>query len=132
LVKEIQIGESAVKIVYKIDSPPFVQAPEGGVLLHCWRRVEAATRTQTSDAKNTTIVGIKQHRSCDHGSPRSQGGVLPKWHGKCGKMYAVWGAPPPGRICRNWLENKELGCEAAALGRWHGFAPRCISMFPVR
>jgi len=45
LVKEIEIGESAVKIVYRIDSPPFVQAPEGGVSLHCWWRVEAATQS---------------------------------------------------------------------------------------
>jgi site-specific DNA recombinase len=38
LVKQIEIGEQAVKIVYKIDSLPFAQAPDGGVLQHCPRR----------------------------------------------------------------------------------------------
>lgn len=38
LVKQIEIGEQDVKIVYKVDSLPFVQAPEKGVLQHCLRR----------------------------------------------------------------------------------------------
>jgi len=38
LVKQIEIGDAAVKVVYRIDSLPFVQAPEGGVLQHCLRR----------------------------------------------------------------------------------------------
>jgi site-specific DNA recombinase len=41
LVKHIEIGVEAVKIVYRIDSFPFAQAPEGGVMQHCWWR-EAA------------------------------------------------------------------------------------------
>ena len=39
LVKQIEIGEQAVRIVYKIDGLPFAQAPERGVLQHCPRRV---------------------------------------------------------------------------------------------
>lgn len=39
LVKQIEIGEQTVKIVYKIDSLPFAQASDGGVLQHCPRRV---------------------------------------------------------------------------------------------
>jgi site-specific DNA recombinase len=36
LVKQIEIGPEGVKVVYRIDSLPFVQAPERGVLPHCW------------------------------------------------------------------------------------------------
>jgi site-specific DNA recombinase len=36
LVKQIEIGTEGVKVVYRIDSLPFVQAPERGVLQHCW------------------------------------------------------------------------------------------------
>jgi site-specific DNA recombinase len=44
LIKQMEIGEQAVKVVYKIDSLPFAQAPEGGILQHCWWRVDDATR----------------------------------------------------------------------------------------
>jgi len=38
LIKQIEIGEQTVKVVYKVDSLPFVQAPERGGLQHCpWR-----------------------------------------------------------------------------------------------
>ena len=38
LVKQIEIGEQAIKIVYRIDSLPFASAPERGILQHCsWR-----------------------------------------------------------------------------------------------
>jgi site-specific DNA recombinase len=36
LVKQIEISEQAIRVVYKIDSVPFAQAPEGGILQHCW------------------------------------------------------------------------------------------------
>ncbi len=38
LVKQIEIGEQTVKVVYKVDSLPFAQAPERGGLQHCPRR----------------------------------------------------------------------------------------------
>jgi site-specific DNA recombinase len=41
LVKQIEIGSEGVKVVYRIDSLPFVQAPERGVLQHCWRGVQS-------------------------------------------------------------------------------------------
>jgi site-specific DNA recombinase len=48
LVKQIEIGNESVKVVYRIDSLPFVQAPERGVLQHCCRGeasgLAAATR----------------------------------------------------------------------------------------
>ena len=37
MVRRIEIAEEAVKVVYRIDNFPFVPAPEGGVLQHCWR-----------------------------------------------------------------------------------------------
>ena len=43
LVKQIEIGEQNVKVVYKVDSLPFAQAPERGRLQHCpWREFELA------------------------------------------------------------------------------------------
>ena len=44
LVKQIEIHEENVKIVYRIDSLPFASAPEGGVLQYCWWRVPALNR----------------------------------------------------------------------------------------
>lgn len=41
LVKQIEIGEQTVKVVYKVDSLPFAQAPERGGLQYCPRRAEA-------------------------------------------------------------------------------------------
>jgi len=58
LVKQIEIGEQTVKVVYKVDSLPFVQAPERGVLQHCPRREKRKTpragplRTCISPAEN--------------------------------------------------------------------------------
>jgi site-specific DNA recombinase len=44
LVKEVQVGTESVKIVYRVDPPPFVQAPsEGGSLQDCWRRAFTLT-----------------------------------------------------------------------------------------
>ena len=44
LVKQIEIHEENVKIVYRIDSLPFAPAPEGGVLQHCWWRERGRDR----------------------------------------------------------------------------------------
>ena len=38
LVKAIEIGEGAVKVVFRVNPPPFESRPEGGVLQHCWGR----------------------------------------------------------------------------------------------
>jgi len=43
LVKRIEICSEEVKVVYRIDSLPFAQAPKGGVLQHCLRRGQPAT-----------------------------------------------------------------------------------------
>lgn len=45
LIKHIEIGEEDVKIVYRVDSLPFVQTPEKGVLQHCLRREHPCWRT---------------------------------------------------------------------------------------
>jgi site-specific DNA recombinase len=44
LVKQIEIHEENVKIVYRIDSLPFAPAPEGGVLQYCWWRERGRDR----------------------------------------------------------------------------------------
>jgi site-specific DNA recombinase len=44
LVKQIEIGEQIVKVVYKVDNLPFAQAPERGRLQHCPRRESAKSR----------------------------------------------------------------------------------------
>ena len=43
LVKQIEIGREAVKVVYRIDRLPFVQAPEGALLQHCLRRAQSGS-----------------------------------------------------------------------------------------
>jgi site-specific DNA recombinase len=42
LVKHIEIGDEDVKVIYRVDGLPFVQAPEKGLLQHCLRREIAA------------------------------------------------------------------------------------------
>jgi site-specific DNA recombinase len=37
LVKRIEVGDEQVRIVYRVSTVPFVEAPEGGVLQHCHR-----------------------------------------------------------------------------------------------
>jgi len=38
LIKEVQVGRQSVRIVYRVDPPPFAQAPrDGGCLQDCWR-----------------------------------------------------------------------------------------------
>ena len=38
LVKQIEVGEESVRVVYRVPPPPFVQAPEKGRLQYCLRR----------------------------------------------------------------------------------------------
>ncbi|MCP4599562.1 MAG: recombinase family protein [Proteobacteria bacterium] len=39
LVKQIEIGEEEVKLVYRVDNLPFAQTPEKGFVQHCSKRV---------------------------------------------------------------------------------------------
>jgi site-specific DNA recombinase len=41
LVKHIEIGDEDVKVIYRVDGLPFVQAPEKGLLQHCLRRAQS-------------------------------------------------------------------------------------------
>jgi site-specific DNA recombinase len=38
LVKQIEVDDEVVRVVYRVTPPPFVQAPEKGLLQHCLRR----------------------------------------------------------------------------------------------
>jgi site-specific DNA recombinase len=49
LVKQVEIGTEGVKVVYRIDSLPFAQAPERGVLQHCWWSVCSTKCSRTRD-----------------------------------------------------------------------------------
>jgi len=40
LVKRIEVGNNAIRIVYRISPPPFVKAPAGGILEHCGSLLE--------------------------------------------------------------------------------------------
>ena len=42
LVKQIEVGEESVRVVYRVPAPPFVQAPERGLLQDCSRRKKPA------------------------------------------------------------------------------------------
>ncbi|MDX9818090.1 MAG: hypothetical protein RBT16_04205 [Desulfococcus multivorans] len=39
LVKQIEVGEESVRVVYRVPPPPFVQTPEQGRLQECLRRI---------------------------------------------------------------------------------------------
>jgi len=56
LVKQIEMGTEGVKVVYRVDSLPFAQAPERGILQHCCRSeasgLAAATRPDSSPVLN--------------------------------------------------------------------------------
>jgi len=42
LVKQIEVGEESVRVVYRVPPPPFVQAPEKGRLQDCLRRANTS------------------------------------------------------------------------------------------
>ena len=52
LVKRIEVGNNAIRIVYRVSPPPFVKAPVGGILEHCGSVLE----TSLPDAAATLIV----------------------------------------------------------------------------
>jgi site-specific DNA recombinase len=67
LVKQVEIGDEAAKVVYRIDSLPFAQAPKGGVLQHCLRREWATLGDATVPVRGLrraafTILGPFHHR----------------------------------------------------------------------
>jgi site-specific DNA recombinase len=64
LVKQIEIGSEGVKVVYRIDSLPFVQAPERGVLQHCWRG-DAVGFGDVHPLHRLGTVGLVPQRSLD-------------------------------------------------------------------
>ena len=70
LVKQIEIGDAAVKVVYRIDSLPFVQAPEGGVLQHCLRRAVSAHGQPVLSAVHPGLEEVRARRPT--GGPRGQ------------------------------------------------------------
>ena len=44
LVKRVEIGKEAVRVIYRISPAPFDQGPHGGRSQHCWRRGDSALR----------------------------------------------------------------------------------------
>jgi site-specific DNA recombinase len=38
LVKQIELSDEQIRIVYRVSTVPFVNAPNGGVVLDCWKR----------------------------------------------------------------------------------------------
>ena len=59
LVKQIEVGQEAVRIIYRVNPPPFVQAPEKGLLQHCLRRGDSPLR----DASFASGLEDKLHQS---------------------------------------------------------------------
>ncbi len=66
LVKQIEIGSEGVKVVYRIDSLPFVQAPERGVLQHCWWGERSALRDATVVVRSLRRAMLAILRVFDH------------------------------------------------------------------
>jgi len=63
LVKQIEIGDEAVKVVYRIDSLPFVQAPEGGILQHCRRRYNTSHNVAKHPITMEAVISRAQLRA---------------------------------------------------------------------
>jgi len=40
LVKQIEVGDDQVRIVYRVNAVPFVKAPTGGIAQDCWKRAD--------------------------------------------------------------------------------------------
>ena len=40
LVKRIEVGVEAIRVVYRIGAVPFVEAPDGGISQDCWKRAD--------------------------------------------------------------------------------------------
>src|SRR5208282_696677 len=40
LVKQIEVKEDQIRIVYRVTIVPFVEAPNGGIAQDCWKRVQ--------------------------------------------------------------------------------------------
>src|SRR5215469_16787181 len=70
VVKTIQVGKGAVRIVFRVNPPPFESRPVGGVLQHCSRHVLASpsprirvfrkkSRIQTTRPRLTRYMGPK-------------------------------------------------------------------------
>jgi site-specific DNA recombinase len=66
LVKQIELGPEAVKIIYRVDSLPFAQAPERGVLPHCWWSVCA----DLADGPEATPSASFEDSACRCHPPR--------------------------------------------------------------
>lgn len=41
LVKQIEVGNDQIRIVYRVSIVPFVEAPKGGIVQDCWKRAGA-------------------------------------------------------------------------------------------
>ena len=59
LVKQIEIGSEGVKVVYRVDRLPFAQAPERGVLPHCWWGAQSLAGEPLSTLGVGFVVGEK-------------------------------------------------------------------------
>ncbi len=57
LVKRVEVDEEEVRVVYKVDSLPFHEGPEGGRLQDCWRRCVAAAGESVYAAVRAGLEG---------------------------------------------------------------------------
>ena len=40
LVKQIEVSDAQVRLIYRVDAVPFVKAPNGGIAQHCWKHAD--------------------------------------------------------------------------------------------
>jgi site-specific DNA recombinase len=80
LVKQVEIDEQEVRIVYRVSPSPFEKGPQQGSLQHCWGRDDPALRCSLHGGEpsmllqETRFQPLPQHSGV-HGDVRQQPGV---------------------------------------------------------
>lgn len=116
LVKRVEVGTDAVKVVYKVDPRPFEQGPGRGSSQHCGRGDGPALRRAIGGGEEVTPVhDTAPEPGSDLSPPRGSwpvrpvGGekrtpalTVPQLAGVIGVLLRRgWGCDQPERVCRN-------------------------------
>jgi len=63
LVKQIEVSDDQIRIVYRVRTIPFVEAPNGGIAQDCWKRASARIVKKDSDWRGRPNRGVLRWRS---------------------------------------------------------------------
>jgi site-specific DNA recombinase len=63
LVKQVEVSDEQIRIVYRVRAVPFVEAPNGGIAQDCWKRASARIVKKDSDWRGRPNRGVLRWRS---------------------------------------------------------------------